>query len=80
MGLMRHLRWFKSSSRTSQIVHVACEAAEDSSYFNRQFDAIISWGLMFLLPEETQEIVIQKMANALVRWRKTVIYGSFPEA
>jgi len=44
---------------------VACEAAEDSSFFNRQFDAIIAWGLMFLLPAETQEIVIQKMANAL---------------
>lgn len=44
---------------------VACEAAEDSSYFNRQFDAIIAWGLMFLLPVETQEIVVKKMANAL---------------
>ncbi|KAA0990925.1 class I SAM-dependent methyltransferase [Dyadobacter aurulentus] len=44
---------------------VACEAAEDSLFFNRQFDAIIAWGLMFLLPVETQEIVIQKMANAL---------------
>lgn len=44
---------------------VACEAAEHSSFFNRQFDAIIAWGLLFLLPEETQEIVIQKMANAL---------------
>jgi 2-polyprenyl-3-methyl-5-hydroxy-6-metoxy-1,4-benzoquinol methylase len=44
---------------------VACEAVEDSSFFNQQFDAIIAWGLMFLLPEETQEVVIQKMANAL---------------
>ena len=44
---------------------VACEAAEDSSFFNRQFDAIIAWGLLFLLPAETQEVVIQKMANAL---------------
>lgn len=44
---------------------VACEAAEDSSFFNRHFDAVIAWGLMFLLPEETQEVVIQKMANAL---------------
>lgn len=44
---------------------VACEAVEDSSFFNRQFDAIIAWGLLFLLPEETQEVVIQKMANAL---------------
>lgn len=44
---------------------VACEAAEDSTFFNRQFDAIIAWGLIFLLPEETQEVVIQKIANAL---------------
>ena len=44
---------------------VSCEAVEDSSFFDRQFDAIIAWGLMFLLPKETQEVVIQKMANAL---------------
>lgn len=44
---------------------VACEAVEDSAFFNRQFDAIIAWGLMFLLPKETQELVIPKMANAL---------------
>jgi 2-polyprenyl-3-methyl-5-hydroxy-6-metoxy-1,4-benzoquinol methylase len=46
-------------------IPVACEAAEDSSFFNRQFDAIIAWGLIFLLPEKTQEVVIPKMANAL---------------
>ena len=46
-------------------IPIACEAAEASAFFNRQFDAIIAWGLMFLLPEETQEVVIQKMANAL---------------
>ena len=44
---------------------VACEAVEDSSFFNRQFDAIIAWGLMFLLPKQIQEIVIPKMASAL---------------
>jgi len=44
---------------------VACEAVEDSLFFNRKFDGIISWGLMFLLSRETQEIVIQKAANAL---------------
>lgn len=46
-------------------IPVACEAIEDSSFFNRQFDAIVAWGLVFLLPAETQEVVIQKMANAL---------------
>lgn len=44
---------------------VACEAAEDSSFFNRTFDATIAWGLLFLLPEQAQKILIQKMANAL---------------
>jgi 2-polyprenyl-3-methyl-5-hydroxy-6-metoxy-1,4-benzoquinol methylase len=44
---------------------VVCEAVEDSSFFNRQFDAIVAWGLLFLLPEDTQRVVIQKMTNAL---------------
>src|SRR5687767_13416223 len=33
---------------------VACEAVEDSLFFNRTFDVIIAWGLIFLLPERTQ--------------------------
>jgi 2-polyprenyl-3-methyl-5-hydroxy-6-metoxy-1,4-benzoquinol methylase len=44
---------------------VACEAAEESLFFNRTFDAVISWGLLFLLPMETQEILIQKAAKTL---------------
>jgi len=44
---------------------VACEAVEDSLFFNRKFDAIIAWGLIFLLPPEVQEAVIQKAARAL---------------
>jgi SAM-dependent methyltransferase len=44
---------------------VACEPAEDSLFFNLKFDAIIAWGLIFLLPAEVQEMVIQKAANAL---------------
>jgi len=44
---------------------VACEAAEESSFFNRQFDAIIAWGLLFLLPLDAQETIIQKAAGAL---------------
>ncbi|MCE6988613.1 bifunctional 2-polyprenyl-6-hydroxyphenol methylase/3-demethylubiquinol 3-O-methyltransferase UbiG [Dyadobacter sp. CY323] len=58
---------FKQNSPNSTVV---CEAVEDSSLFNRQFDAIIAWGLMFLLPEEIQEMVIRKMANALFTGRK----------
>jgi 2-polyprenyl-3-methyl-5-hydroxy-6-metoxy-1,4-benzoquinol methylase len=44
---------------------VACEAVEESLFFNQKFDAIIAWGLLFLLPTEVQGIVIQKAANAL---------------
>lgn len=42
-----------------------CAAAEESSYFDRTFDGVIAWGLIFLLPEETQRTVLAKMAKAL---------------
>ena len=45
--------------------HAVCEAIEDSSFFNRTFDGIISWGVMFLLPLGTQRTVIAKAARAL---------------
>lgn len=46
-------------------VPVACESVEQSSFFDRSFDGIISIGLMFLLPEENQRALIPKMAAAL---------------
>ena len=46
-------------------VPIACEDVESSSFFNRKFDAIISWGLMFLIPEESQILFIKKAALAL---------------
>ena len=33
---------------------VACESVEDSAFFHRSFDAVLSWGLWFLLPVATQ--------------------------
>src|SRR5512145_185910 len=27
--------------------HAVCEAAEDSLFFNRKFDAVVSWGMIF---------------------------------
>ena len=44
---------------------VAAEAVEESSFFHRQFDGVIAWGLFFLLPAETQLALIPKIANAL---------------
>jgi SAM-dependent methyltransferase len=46
-------------------VPVACESVERSPFFNRNFDGIISVGLMFLLSEETQRALIPKMAAVL---------------
>jgi 2-polyprenyl-3-methyl-5-hydroxy-6-metoxy-1,4-benzoquinol methylase len=47
------------------LVPVACEAAEESSFFNQYFDAILAWGLIFLMPEEAQIELIPKLAAAL---------------
>lgn len=44
---------------------VACESAEDSLFFNRKFNAIIAWGLIFLLSKDAQAKVIEKSADAL---------------
>jgi cyclopropane fatty-acyl-phospholipid synthase-like methyltransferase len=46
-------------------VPIACEAIEDSPFFNRPFDAAIAWGVMFLLPLDSQSRVIRKVAQAL---------------
>lgn len=42
-----------------------CAAAEESAYFGRQFDAVIAWGLLFLLPEDAQRTVIAQVAKAI---------------
>jgi 2-polyprenyl-3-methyl-5-hydroxy-6-metoxy-1,4-benzoquinol methylase len=46
-------------------VPAECAAVEDSTLFDRTFDGIIAWGLMFLLPVDTQKLVITKVAKAL---------------
>jgi SAM-dependent methyltransferase len=45
---------------------VVCEAVEHSTFFNRTFDAVLAWGLMFLLPAEAQRRLIQRIAEILV--------------
>src|SRR5262245_46993310 len=43
-------------------IPVACESVEDSLFFNRMFDAVLAWGLVFLLPPEAQRSLIRRMA------------------
>lgn len=42
-----------------------CAAVEDSNFFDRTFDGVISWGLMFLLPPDAQATLIRKVAHVL---------------
>ena len=45
---------------------VACEAVQDSRFFDRTFDAVLAWGLMFLLSAEDQHRLIQRIGAILV--------------
>lgn len=41
------------------------ERAEESGYFGRRFDGIVAWGLMFLLPADSQVELIRRVGAAL---------------
>jgi SAM-dependent methyltransferase len=45
---------------------IACEAVQDSKFFDRTFDGVLAWGLMFLLSPEDQRRLIQRIAEILV--------------
>ena len=46
-------------------VPVECAAVEESDFFGRTFDAVIAWGLFFLLDEQAQRRLIQKIGRVL---------------
>ena len=46
-------------------LEVACEPAERSRFFDRQFDAALAIGLIFLLPEDIQRDLIRRVSGAL---------------
>lgn len=56
----------KAFQRNLPDVPVACEAAEDSLFFNRMFDGVVAWGLMFLLAPGAQRRLIGRIADVLV--------------
>jgi 2-polyprenyl-3-methyl-5-hydroxy-6-metoxy-1,4-benzoquinol methylase len=45
---------------------IACEAVQDSKFFDRTFDGVLAWGLMFMLSPEDQGRLIQRVADILV--------------
>lgn len=47
-------------------VPIVCEAVQDSKMFGRTFDAVLAWGLLFLLNAEDQHRLIKRFAEILV--------------
>lgn len=45
---------------------VVCEAVQDSGFFDRTFDGVLAWGLMFLLSPEDQRSLIRRVASILM--------------
>jgi len=45
---------------------VACESVEDSPFFDRTFDGVVAWGLIFLLLPGAQRRLIKRIADILV--------------
>jgi len=45
---------------------IICETVQESRLFNRAFDAVLAWGLMFLLQDEDQHRLIHRFAEILV--------------
>ncbi|MFZ2492719.1 MAG: class I SAM-dependent methyltransferase [Thermoanaerobaculia bacterium] len=44
---------------------VVCEPVETSAFFDRSFDGVIAWGLLFLLPAEVQTGLIARVARVV---------------
>jgi SAM-dependent methyltransferase len=45
---------------------IVCETVQESRLFDRTFDAVLSWGLMFLLKADDQHRLIQRFSEILV--------------
>src|SRR5246127_2070988 len=45
---------------------IACEAVQDSRFFDRTFDGALAWGFMFVLSAEDQRRLIQRIGDILV--------------
>lgn len=42
-----------------------CEPIETSDYFDRKFDGVVAWGLMFLLSESVQSKLVHRVSSIL---------------
>jgi SAM-dependent methyltransferase len=68
----------KAFRRNLPEIPVACESVEDSLFFNRMFDGVLAWGLMFLLQPEEQRRLIHSIDPILVPGGR-LLFTSPPE-
>lgn len=47
-------------------VPVVCESVVESSFFNRKFEGVVAWGLIFLLQLQGQRHLIQSVSDILL--------------
>jgi SAM-dependent methyltransferase len=47
-------------------IPVKCESVDDSLFFDRVFDGVLAWGLIFLLLPEAQRSLIRRMTHILM--------------
>jgi hypothetical protein len=59
-------------------IPVACEPVEVSTFFDRSFDGVLAWGLMFLLPVATQLDLLRRLAGVVVPGGR-LVFTSPPE-
>jgi 2-polyprenyl-3-methyl-5-hydroxy-6-metoxy-1,4-benzoquinol methylase len=64
-GIDASAKMIKAFHQRFPAAHAQCATVGDSDFFGRTFDAVIAWGLMFLLTPEVQPAVIHKIAAAL---------------
>lgn len=57
-------------------IPVACEAAEDSSFFGRQFDGVMAIGLVFLLREASQRELFRRIAEDALKSGGSLLFSA----
>ncbi len=55
---------------------IVCESVLESRFFDRTFDAVLSWGLIFLLNAEEQHRLIQRFAEILTHGGRLLFTSS----
>ncbi len=64
-GIDSSTKMIASFRQQFQAAHAVCERIEESEFFGRMFDAIVSWGVMFHLDRAAQEKVIARTGESL---------------